>query len=107
MKTTTKGNSTSAPSIQEELNKKFNTYISIQKNISSYLSSQQFQNYLKARYQMNMILQMNAIKMYQVYQMYLAHNKILRPEIKLDKNSPSYIPSSIVEGAPEHSAHRS
>ena len=101
MKTTTKGNSTSAPSIQEELNKKFNTYISIQKNISSYLSSQQLQNYLKARYQMNMILQMNAIKMYQVYQMYLAQNKILRPEIKLDKNSPSYIPSSIVEGAPE------
>lgn len=32
-----KGNSTSAPSIQEELNKTFNTYLLIQKNISSYL----------------------------------------------------------------------
>ena len=96
-----KGNSTSAPSIQEELNKKFNTYLLIQKNISSYLSSQHFQNYLKARYQMSMILQMNAIKMYQVYQMYLAKNKIIHPQIKLDKNAPSYIPSSVVEGAPE------
>ena len=101
MKATIKDNSTSAPSIQEELNKKFNAYLSIQRNISSYLSSLHFQNYLRTKYQMNMIMQMNAFKMHQVYQMYLEQNKILLPQTKLDKDSPCFIPPSVFEGAPE------
>lgn len=101
MKASIKVNSKSAPSIQEELNKKFITYLANLKNNNYYLSSLHFQNYLRTNYQINMIMQMNAIKMYQVYQMYLEQNKILHPRFKLDKNSPCFLPPSVFGGAPE------
>ena len=46
-------------------------------------------------------MKMNAMKMYQVYQMYLAQNKIINKHTQLEPTSPSFIPSSIVQEAPE------